>query len=415
MAHIDVEDLLRTAFVDLLETVNSNTLDKDLLDWERWCGIMAELGEPAYRGNMAAHAGADLPGFWKETVLQAIAFIKVLHEMNPRSHAAPAAKPTSVTIVSTVRRIHSYFGITMASSKLVTTLFKAAVRRFIENHGLSAFMPSRKEPFTNDELRRMMQIPNGTSLRLSQNATFTVSRSCKLWRTVLKLLNCMAQTGLRLADALKLNGDAVWFELDGVALPTVNAAAVEGATDLRDFVELKVGQTKADQLGTYWAPFPVYLPLEWSSPINAAREFLLFERDFPTAPEQRIRTPLFADSNGKRLSRPWLEKVLTALMDHCGVNAATHSWHSFRIYLACALRAVDCDDSRIKAMVRWVSDQSLRIYARDSRHEYGRWLRKALTADVSCVAVSNLPEMDNDAAFAMLHELYGTSRDGMVV
>jgi hypothetical protein len=222
----------------------------------------------------------------------------------------------------------------------------------------------------------------------------------------------LAQTGLRLADALKLNCDALWYDLNGVAFPMVNAKAVESAVDLRDFVELKVGQTKSDPLGTYWAPFPVYLPLEWHSTVNAAREFMVFERDFPTLPGDRVRTPLFTDSTGKRLTRAWLEKVLEAVLNYCGIDASTHSWHSFRIYLACALKAMNCDDSRIKAMVRWVSDKSLRIYARDSKHEYGSWLRRALDADVSCVSVSNLPEMDNDAAFALLHEIYGSSGGG---
>jgi hypothetical protein len=96
-------------------------------------------------------------------------------------------------------------------------------------------------------------------------------------------------------------------------------------------------------------------------------------------------------------------------MAHCGVDTETHSWHSFRIYLACALKAANADDSRIKAMVRWVSEKSLHIYARDNRHDYGDWLSKALTADVSSVSIANLPEMDNDAAFALLADIYGPS------
>ena len=63
-------------------------------------------------------------------------------------------------------------------------------------------------------------------------------------------------------------------------------------------------------------------------------------------------------------------------------------------------------------MARWVSDKSLHIYARDNRHDYGDWLSKALTANVSSVSTANLPEMDNDAAFALLADIYGPSGGG---
>jgi hypothetical protein len=340
-------------------------------------------------------------------VLQAVVFLRVLNDMSPKSHAAPAAKPTSVTVIATVRRIHGYFGVTMAQSKLVHTLLKAAARRFIDNHGLSAFLPNRKEPFTNPDLRRMVSLPQGTVLQLSPTMTLTVDSKCPLWRAVLRLIHVLAQTGLRLADALKLNGDAIWYDRQGVLLPTVTQESLAGFKDRESTVVLSPGRTKSDPLGTYWAAFPIYLPVDRLSIVNAAMQCLCFEADFPTEPEKRGVTPLFADGEGKRLARPFLEKVLEAILDLCGVDSRTHSWHSFRIYLACALKAAGSDDSRIKAMVRWVSDSSLHIYARDNRADYGEWLHKALLADVSCVSTVNLPEMDNDAAFALLASIHG--------
>jgi hypothetical protein len=226
------------------------------------------------------------------------------------------------------------------------------------------------------------------------------------------LIHVLAQTGLRLADALKLNGDAVWFDREGLLLPTVTTEILPGFKDGKSTVLLKPGRTKSDPLGTYWAPFPIYLPVDRLAVINAALECLRFEADFPTEPVLRVSTPLFRDLDGKRLARPFLEKVLEAIMERSGVDSATHSWHSFRIYLACALKAAGSDDSRIKAMVRWVSDSSLHIYARDNRADYGIWLNKALLADVSCVSTVNLPEMDNDAAFALLANIHGDQNGG---
>ena len=54
---------------------------------------------------------------------------------------------------------------------------------------------------------------------------------------------------------------------------------------------------------------------------------------------------------------------------------------------------------------RWVSDQSLRIYAREGRANYSEWLRKAETADVSTVYVHSLPDMDEDAHYARLKSI----------
>ena len=97
--------------------------------------------------------------------------------------------------------------------------------------------------------------------------------------------------------------------------------------------------------------------------------------------------------------------MLKAWLQLVGVDHRTHPWYSFRIYLACALKSANADDSRIKAMVRWVSDASLKIYARDSKHIYADWLRKAQLADVASVYLHSLPEHDDDAHVARLKEI----------
>jgi hypothetical protein len=73
--------------------------------------------------------------------------------------------------------------------------------------------------------------------------------------------------------------------------------------------------------------------------------------------------------------------------------------------LAVALKSAGADNARIKAMVRWVSDSSLNIYARDNKHVYADWLRRAQQADVSSVYVHSLPEFDEDAHYARLRQI----------
>lgn len=111
---------------------------------------------------------------------------------------------------------------------------------------------------------------------------------------------------------------------------------------------------------------------------------------------------MFTDENGVRLTRPLLERVLHHMCVLLGIDPDTHSWHSFRIYLAVALKEAGADNQRIKAMLRWCSDKSLEIYARDNAHQYVSWLRKAEQAEVHAVYTHTMPEIDDDEAVATL-------------
>ena len=130
-----------------------------------------------------------------------------------------------------------------------------------------------------------------------------------------------------------------------------------------------------------------------------------YEADFLVPLQHRAAEPLFTDDSGRRLIRQWLEKVLKAWLQLANVDHKTHSWHSFRVYLACALKSANADGSGIKAMVKWVSDASLKIYARVGKHIYAVWLRKAQLADVTSVYLHSLPEYDDDAHVARLKEI----------
>ena len=104
-------------------------------------------------------------------------------------------------------------------------------------------------------------------------------------------------------------------------------------------------------------------------------------------------------------SQGLLERLLVCWCAAVGVDPETHSWHSFRIYLAVALKEAGADNHRIKTMLRWCSDKSLEIYARDSAHQYSSWLRQAGQAEVHAVYTHTLPEIDDDAAVAALSSL----------
>ena len=173
---------------------------------------------------------------------------------------------------------------------------------------------------------------------------------------------------------------------------------------------LEVGRTKSDPLGTHWSPYPVYLPVDSTENLNAWRLLFQHDVDFQVSVAHQKSTPLFTDANGNRLTRPFLEKILKSWLKLVNIDPSTHSWHSFRSYLAQALKAAGADNERIKAMVRWVSDKSLQIYAKDSRSGYSSWLAKASRATVDSVNLASMPQMDDDQTHAMLHNCSTTTR-----
>ena len=107
----------------------------------------------------------------------------------------------------------------------------------------------------------------------------------------------------------------------------------------------------------------------------------------------RKKTPVFVKHSGKKMSRTYLVNTLDAMVTAVGKDPKQFSFHSARIWLACALKEAGASNNRTRAqgMVRWLSEDSLRIYARDSRHTYAHWLDKAMQANVEAKQAANLP------------------------
>ena len=87
------------------------------------------------------------------------------------------------------------------------------------------------------------------------------------------------------------------------------------------------------------------------------------------------------------------------------------SWHSFRISLACRLRAIHADDGTIQALCRWRSTESLVKYRRLGRTEYADLLESATQARIDSIQAATLwrecPPIDDDAKYERLEALAG--------
>ena len=75
--------------------------------------------------------------------------------------------------------------------------------------------------------------------------------------------------------------------------------------------------------------------------------------------------------------------------------------HSWRVWLASALRMCGATDARIQAMGRWLNPDSIKIYSRMSKEEYGSWVDKLMAVRrIDTARTTSLPVMDMAGAIA---------------
>ena len=182
-----------------------------------------------------------------------------------------------------------------------------------------------------------------------------------------------------------------------------------------DWAVLTPPPSKADLHGFVWGNLPIHLPFV-DRPSNAAHALRDMELAMPVrGKDARRNTFLFTVSVSLQpLIASRMDSILAALLRlHLRPEvAATHSFHSFRIALACELRARGASDAQIQALCRWQSTESLHIYARMNPEEYIGWILKASEAKATSVMSKNLPTIDADVdmtnALPLIRELAET-------
>eukprot|EP00966_Prymnesium_polylepis_P181904 4213928-Prymnesium_polylepis.1 len=224
------------------------------------------------------------------------------------------------------------------------------------------------------------------------------------WASLAALFATMAQTGFRKAG-VALPAGAAWTKahislanvtwlIGGAIVPN---PTVEQLRNLRrgDYCLLRPPPSKADPLGLHWGASTIYLRFDPDEPICAAKYLAWMEiaRAVPAA--QRAEVPLFVNF----AFGPWRAVPLTDIFKETLLAAEVppehlrrYSMHSWRIYLACALLAAGASNGTIQAMLRWRSDEALKIYARINDSEYADLLAKASQATVSSVRTTTLRE-----------------------
>lgn len=327
----------------------------------------------------------------------------VVHlNMKPRCKKDVAAKPDSAyQVYLGMRREHERRGYQMADGKFVLMAMKSMNKRFIKKWGYQALITKRKEPLTRRMIEGFLSIKEGT--RLGCVKVDAKSRGYKSWRC---LNATSAQTGLRKDEVscktkkeglskVQFTRESLVFAIHGEDYPDPDARLLNLMDDTCG-VKLKPRPSKADQKGAFWCDKPIYLPYRANDPVCAAREFVEQELLYPVRGLKRAKVPLFADDKGQPFSKSQVTSAFLAMLKLVvpATDVKKYSFHGYRIYLACALDAVNCPPEKIKRILRWVSDEALRTYVRDGNQMYIKWLDSSSSAVINTVQVANLPSLE---------------------
>ena len=131
------------------------------------------------------------------------------------------------------------------------------------------------------------------------------------------------------------------------------------------------------------------------------------ELRYPCPPELRDQYPLIFDPEHAALptppavSRAWLDHKLRAILVRVmsPEEADQRSWHSWRVTLACSLRAArdaKHPDGRSLALVkvfgRWRSDSAVELYGRLDPDAYAGHVSASLAADAASINAAGTTE-----------------------
>jgi hypothetical protein len=176
----------------------------------------------------------------------------------------------------------------------------------------------------------------------------------------------------------------------------------------RSWVFLYPGASKADPDGSIFGTKAIpFLYTGEDSVAAAIRDLAIDALNDGLTGDTYVDRALFADEKGMPLEASHMDDALRDAFIALRVapeQSRKHSWHSYRVRLACKLRAAKKDDHTIQACVRWRSTKALDIYARFEPKFYWSLLMDTVQHDATSVEISTLPELDEGRRLIALRD-----------
>jgi hypothetical protein len=368
---------------------SDSTINQDKSAWKYWLQWCQHVGTPPIRDDLRALSGIDAFGMQREVWLQAGAIIFWMPGIKGRGR--PQGLPGSCgKRLDGVRRIHERLGLPRPPRKMITTVIKAEMRRYAARHGPEWLEPCRKNPLPYFVIRAMLCLCLSTAW-----CSFDFSR--QTWLVIEAIICTLVHTGLRKSELFSaafgrpsLSRWHLRWRIKGVDLPAPTKQQLMSLQHGRDFAVLKPPPSKSDPFGSHWGSKPIYMRFDDFDPMNAAKKLRDLELDLTVPELQRRNVPLFPMSASKPFTAYVLDSLLKQMMKEliaCSLvtqkEASSYSWHSFRATLATACWAAGFSVPEIQSALRWITPESVAIYAAFTPGDYADMISKALTQDIA--------------------------------
>ena len=404
-ADSSVIDVACLRLVNLLQGhAPQTTRANEASNWKHWLAFCAHMNTSPWRDDAAANAGGE--GHEREINVLALGLLYIYARMQPakRSPNTPPKPASALAVLRGVRRLHKRMGYKMVDLTLVVRLAAALAEEYALEHGPELLQSKRTEPLTNSMVAALVNARDGPLKgggAIDSNSLRDVSlRAC---------FATMARTGFR-ADEVALRSGAEhtlkrlsrWhlrWRIAGVPMAAPSAEQLRSLAP-GDFAILIPPTSKADQFGLEWGPNPIYLRYDPGEEVNAARELRDLELRYPLEGDARRAHALFIDGSARPLRQDALREAFKARLLTAGFAPAEVeqvSLHSFRVYLACCLLELKRSHDEIKALLRWKSDEAIRVYARLNADSYANLLTGVGTANVDSMRSHNLAQATTPA------------------
>ena len=380
----------RTSLGALIEEVGAlnaeararKTKAKDQWGYQWWCKACDAINTPAIRPT--DHLFEE-----REAVIASHAVMFMAGHMRPGRKGRAAADPHSAwDAYKKSRVVLEEWGCRLPDIALVRRTLRGTLRNYVELYGDEVLVPDRKRPFSREHELKILSLLNARMM------PGWGEKQCRMLEAAMSFARCTAARKAELCSDDNPHyfsrANLTWY-VNGVEV-TPTPENIKRATRLR----IRPAASKADPFNIHWGSICMWFDLTPGEHMSVALAMQQLELEYPCPPKQRKRYPILFDPEAppadvpKPVTRAWLTRRFAQLMEAAlGKEAAAlRSWHSWRVTLACALRAaVDAQHPEgrsldlIKVFGRWRSDDAVKIYGRLRSDEYARHVSASLRAD----------------------------------
>lgn len=384
--------------------LNPRTASKDALALREWDFFAKMRG---FDPNLRSEWTKRFPE--RESLKFSSFLLFCAQRMKGRARGQRFAKPMSVyQRYLALRRVFRQRSVDIPTSANVREALRGLIKRWVRRKGIESLRPRRVEPVTPPMIARVVELARGGTLKIKNTTWALTNWTCFI---VVAWMVINLQIGSRKGESTRLPGDvdsndwltrrSLTWQVNGKILTDPDPSDLQRRLKAgRDFARIAPKGAKCDAFGTCHGTEPIVLPYQ-EGDINPAAWCLQIELRRPCRGAERDTLPLFCDAKGDVFTdatfASWIMAALTAAVG--GARAQNLSPHSWRVWLATALRSKGASDALIMAFGRWLNPESVKIYARLGVAEYAEWMNKIMTiTSVDSTRTTNLLD-EHDTIF----------------